>query len=351
MAYIINFSDVYVQRGFIIRRFCCMHVIVVNIKVWLMNVLVGAGADLKMLEVNCSMVTTGEIWLTIGAIAEFCTVQFCFTSASVILIMWNNVGCQTGLPRRDVNSPVGIGYTSCRESTLGLMAGGFVCVVVVFSKTLSSSLYADKKQQLVDLYYGTRIPLNIISILTVMILLKTFRTCGRTPITAAITSYKLDELVQFFCLILYAFGGMYSVISFYYYYTQKSLTEFEERVFYLNISECILIAIKLFTQTMFIVKGLRAKSFELRGPSILKQLLLFLTLVNMCFWFIYSIEVGPGIYYYTYTSERLLFGDAIWGFIYKICGPFSTTYYYHSSACIYEMWVTQARTTTHTDPD
>ncbi|XP_033121235.1 proton channel OtopLc-like [Anneissia japonica] len=329
IIYLINFSNICVTSWSALRRFGLMHVMVTNFKDMTMHVIIDSGGLNEITTSKNSTNTTNSslqsMWNVLEPYLDVCRIQYCFIAAATVAIMWNSIGNVHQVKTKDV---VSNGHYSSWNTSIALILGFAVITGTVASLIISSSL---EDNSIFLSYYYIRVTLNFITLYTVTVLLAVSRR-SNLGFRKLLAPFQLDELIIGLCLVFYTLQEMYSSLSL---IVAIYCSDVKYEV--LTSIDQLLTLVRIVIQTVLIVQSLRLKVSIPIGHWF-RSMLLFFSMSNLAWWIIALTELNNN--QHIYETQKNLYGRKTYEVIHGITGPFVVFYYYQSSVCFFEMWMT-----------
>ncbi|XP_033120107.1 uncharacterized protein LOC117119407 [Anneissia japonica] len=334
IAYIINFSNICVQRTHLFRRFGFMHLIVTGISLWLYkNFYI---TEMKGYSCIANCTELGSATKEVKILTDVCNMQYIFISTAILFMMWKNIG-QNVDPV--INQNIRRNFSLHKSCKTGLMFGSIVLSFTIFSMLLTYNFVLQKKFIRVDYNYATLRILLDASMLTCSIILYIRIKKSDTNIsTMSVSSYNSEELILLMLFMTYCFQRVYATLSL---IILKEHDDPNKGILTIEIISDFLSNVVLIMQTLFLLKVLRLRSFTIEKPNLFSQVVLFYFFLNVGFCIIALVDWKFSLN--LDTTEKLMF-KTHWDAIKRITGPFVVGYYYQSSACLFEMWLAISKT-------
>ncbi|XP_071954153.1 proton channel OtopLc-like [Antedon mediterranea] len=325
MIYLINYSSVSVKRWSGLRRFGLMHVMITNFKDITTSIIIKS-CDIGFQTSDYRNTSLAVRWKSIEPYLEVCRIQYYFIATAMLAIMWHSIGKEQ-LLRQVRTKDNNVNYSTWNTSIAVVLGFGVIILTI-------ASIFISSGTDIQNYYYWIRIILNIITLFSVTVLFVVSRR--RYGVFQQYTfPFQLDELIIELCLVFLILQEMYSVLS-------VIVEIWCSNMQYIALTVCdrIFTDAKVVIQSLLIVQSLR---FKVTVPTAhwYKSMLLFLSMSNLAWWIITMTELKND--QHIYGIQKQFYGKNAYDLIHGITGPFVVFYYYQSSVCFFEMWMTNNR--------
>ncbi|XP_033121233.1 proton channel OtopLc-like [Anneissia japonica] len=339
IAYLLRYSRVCFQQKPVFIRFGVMHMIATNVTYWLQLVAFDTVIDFtedyrNNSFFNFSPYSDGKNVSTLNKICSktsgymtACIIEYSIIAATLLQIIWGNVG-QVRQPAVEITP---VHKHSLKNALYGIATGSVFLVSVIIFGVLSVTLDDERVKHLVLPFSVFRIITFICMLVTVIVCLRSVHrnSCNALGAFPPITFSTNDCTLLLFCLSFFILDDLYSLLAV---IVSKNGNA-------LDIFNCVLGLIVFILQSVVIIIGLYDNSVILKRKMLIRQLLMFLFVVNISWWIFSHYELKHEMLFY--VIEPSVYTELLWYIINHITTPVVILFAFHSSACIFEIVVSK----------
>ncbi|XP_033121238.1 proton channel OtopLc-like [Anneissia japonica] len=326
VIYLQRYSRVCFQKLRILNRFGIIQILVTNLSHWVLLVSYETYIDYVQ-EKNGTNITTYD---KVFPYLMDCTVEYCLIAAALLGNMWRNIG---RTPKLEII--IHRAWTqSIRSSIYGIFAGILIVVAVSFIGICLLNISATggcfKGGHFIPWEVYFRIGLAsavIICVIYCALFLKPTSTSYRNDTPSGLNQ---DGVLLLCCVGVRVLQDMFSILAAVVLFTKHSK-------YNITLLDSLIFLTATLAQSTLIILGHVKRSVKEERKRTVQNILLFLSITNFSLWTLSHYELKNDKSFY--PLERRAYGSLIWYLMHHVTGPVISFYYFHSAACLFELWI------------